>query len=198
MTYEAKNFDNLLGTEGFSDKALTTHFALYQGYVANTNKVAEQLQKLINEDKTATPEYGELKRRFGWEFNGMRLHEEYYFARMIKGGTELDKDSQFFKAITNSFGDYDKWEKDYKATGAIRGIGWAILYYDPKIQRLFNAWIDEHSLGHLAGGIPLLAMDIFEHAYIIDYGTNRADYMTAFLNAVNWNIVSEQFEIVLK
>ncbi|MDA2921982.1 superoxide dismutase [Patescibacteria group bacterium AH-259-L07] len=197
MMYQAKNFDNLLGTEGFSDKALTIHFALYQGYVANTNKVAEQLQKLVEEGKTAAPEYGELKRRFGWEFNGMRLHEEYYFSRMIKGGTELNKDSQLFKAITNSFGNYDNWEKDYKATGAIRGIGWAILYYDPKIQRLFNVWIDEHSLGHLAGSVPLLAMDIFEHAYIIDYGTNRADYMEAFLNAVNWSAVSEQFETIL-
>lgn len=193
MLYEAKNFDNLLGTEGFSDKAFSIHFALYQNYVANTNKVSEQLQKLIDEEKTATPEYAELKRRFGWEFNGMRLHEEYYFSRMIKGGTELNKDSQLFKTIGDNFGNYHNWIKDYKATGAMRGIGWAILCYDPKIQRLFNVWIDEHNLGHLAGSVPLLAMDIFEHAYIIDYGTNRENYMTAFLNAVNWEVVTQHF-----
>lgn len=193
MIYKPKNFDNLLGTEGFSDLALKTHFKLYEGYVANINKTAEQLQKLAEKEETTTPEYAELKRRFGWEFNGMRLHE-YYFSRMIKNGSELDKDSHLFKTIGDSFGSYDKWEKDYKATGAMRGIGWAILCYEPDAQHLFNVWIDEHALGHLAGSISLLAMDVFEHAYIIDYGTNRADYMQAFLNAVNWDIAAQEFE----
>lgn len=185
MAYEAKNFESLLGTKGLSDQLLKNHFTLYQGYVTNTNKVAEALGAMAKEGKTATPEYAELKRRFGWEWNGMRLHE-YYFGNLIKDGKALDKNSNLFRKIVEDFGSYENWEKDFKATGAMRGIGWVILYYDGT--RLFNTWINEHDVGHLSGASPLLVMDVFEHAYMIDYGLKKADYIEAFFRAIDWTI----------
>jgi Fe-Mn family superoxide dismutase len=74
----------------------------------------------------------------------------------------------------------------------MRGIGWAILYYDPKGDRFFNCWVNEHDMGHLAGCKPLLVMDVFEHAFIIDYGTKRAEYIAAFMKAVDWKKVEER------
>lgn len=192
MTYEAKNFDRLLGTPGFSETLLKNHFTLYQGYVTNTNKLVDALAVLAKESKTAAPEFAELKRRFGWEFNGMRLHE-YYFGNMKNGGAELDRDSRFAKKITGDFGSLASWEKDFKATGAMRGIGWTILYFDPQTQRLFNVWVTEHDMGHLAGTVPLLILDVFEHAYVLDYGLKRADYIEAFFKAIDWTVVAGRF-----
>ncbi|MCP8317597.1 MAG: superoxide dismutase [archaeon] len=191
MVYEPKNFDHLLGTKGFSDQLLKNHFTLYQGYVTNTNKLAEALNILLKEGKTG-PDYAELKRRFGWEFNGMKLHE-YYFGNMIKDGKEPDRNSKFFKKVLEDFGTYENWEKDFKATGMMRGIGWVILYYDQIANRLFNVWINEHDLGHLSGAIPILIMDVFEHAYMIDYGLKRADYIEAFFKAINWEVIVNRF-----
>ena len=190
MTYEAKNFDNLLGTKGFSDQLLKNHFTLYQGYVTNTNKLADSLNAMTKEGKTTTPEYAELKRRFGWEWNGMRLHE-YYFGNIIKGGKEIDKNTNLYKKIVGDFGSYENWEKDFKAAGTMRGIGWVILYYDGTGGRLFNTRINEHDTGHLSGAKPLLVMDVFEHAYMIDYGLKKADYIEAFFKAIDWTIDPE-------
>ena len=123
MAYTAKDFGNLIGMEGFSETLLKNHFTLYQGYVTNTNKLQELLG---SQAKDATnPGYAELKRRFGFEFNGMRLHE-YYFEN-LGGKTPLDKSGALSKQLTDTFGSYDAWEQDFKATGAMRGIGWAIL-----------------------------------------------------------------------
>ena len=129
MKYEAKNYDHLLGTAGFSDNALKLHFTLYQGYVINTNKLLDTFSMLGKEGKTGTPEFAELKRRFGWEFNGMRLHE-YYFGAMKKGGSELDMNSKLVAKMKEDFGSFDAWLAEFKATALSRGIGWSILYYD--------------------------------------------------------------------
>ena len=192
MSYEAKNFESLLGTEGFSDQLLKNHFTLYQGYVINTNKVLDSLAAMAEEGKTGTPEYAELKRRFGWEYDGMVLHE-LYFGNLVKGGKVLDKNSKIAQQLTKEFGSLENWEKDFQAVGAIRGIGWVILYYDKNAGRLFNVWINEHDGGHLAGCTPLLVMDVFEHAFMMDYGLKRADYINAFFKAINWNVVGRRF-----
>ncbi len=190
-TYTPQNFDPLLGTAGFSDKLLQNHFKLYQGYVANTNKLADILDRLQKEAKTDVPEYAELKRRFGWEYNGMRLHE-LYFGNMTKNGAALDRNSSLAKDLAEQFGSVENWEKDFRATGAMRGIGWVILYLDRASGRLVNAWINEHDGGHLAGAEPLLVMDVFEHAFMLDYGLLRADYIKAFFQAIDWTVVQKR------
>lgn len=188
--YEAKNFERLLQTEGFSDVLLRNHFTLYEGYVSNTNKVTD----LLKSTEAGTPAYNELKRRFGWEWNGMRLHE-LYFGNMIKGGSSLDKKGSFAKKISEHFGSFEVWEKDFRATGALRGIGWAILAEDTETGRLFNVWVGEHDVGNLAGSVPLLVMDVFEHAFVLDYGLKRADYIGAFWNAIDWRAVEGRAKI---
>jgi Fe-Mn family superoxide dismutase len=187
MTYSTKDYSNLIGMEGFSQTLLKNHFTLYQGYVTNTNKLSDLLTAMLKEGKTGSPEYSELKRRFGFEFNGMRLHE-YYFEN-LGGKTPLDKSGTLAKKLADAYGSYDAWEQDFRATGAMRGIGWVILYQDNMTGGLFNQWINEHEVGHLAGCRPILVMDVFEHAFITDYGLKRADYIGAFFKNINWNVV---------
>lgn len=192
MNYEPKKFEQLLGAEGFSDTLLKNHFTLYEGYVNNTNKIIETLDSLAKNGKIDTPEHNEMRRRFGWEFNGMRLHE-YYFGNIEKGGAMFDKDSGLFKKITQDFGSYENWKNDFKSTGVMRGIGWVILYHDKESDRLFNTWVNEHDLGHLAGATPILVMDVFEHAFITDYGLKRADYIESFFKSIDWRIPIKRF-----
>jgi superoxide dismutase, Fe-Mn family len=185
MTYTAKDYTSLIGSiDGFSEALLKNHFTLYQGYVTNTNKVNETLEQILKDGKTGTPEFAELKRRFGWEFNGMRLHE-YYFEN-LGSKAALDKDGPLGKQMQCDFGTYDIWEKDFKAVGMMRGIGWAVLYQDNVTGRLFNVWINEHDVSHLAGCNPLLVMDVFEHAFMLDYGVKKADYVESFFKNINW------------
>jgi len=192
MTYSAKDFSQLIGLKGFSETLLKNHFTLYQGYVTNTNKLMDTLAAMVREGKIGTPEYAELKRRLGFEFNGMRLHE-YYFGNLGGSGV-VDKSGKLGKKLAEDFGSYEDWEKDFKGTGTMRGIGWAILYEDNVTGKLFNQWINEHETGHPAGCIPILIMDVFEHAFITDYGLKRADYIEAFFKNINWNAVESRLK----
>jgi superoxide dismutase, Fe-Mn family len=182
--YAPKDYSRLLGMEGFSETLLKNHFTLYQGYVTNTNRLIDTLNQMLKDGKTTPPEYAELKRRFGWEFNGMRLHE-YYFEN-LGGKGELDRTGKLFKKISEDFGGFDVWEKDFRAVGTMRGIGWAVLYQDPVNGKVMNFWINEHDVGHPAGGTPILILDVFEHAFMIDYGLRRADYIEAFFKNIHW------------
>ena len=193
MAYEAKNFDYLIGTAGFSDQLLKNHFTLYQGYVANTNKLIEAIIALSRENRTSTLEFAELKRRLGWEFNGMRLHE-LYFENLSKTPAPLDQNSLLYKKIAAQFGSFQEFEKYFRASGAVRGIGWTVLYYDARSDFFLVCWVNEHDVGHLTGCTPLLIMDVFEHAFMPDYGLKRADYIDAFFKAIDWNAAAKRFE----
>ena len=184
MNYTAKDYSKLIGLAGFSETLLKNHFTLYQGYVTNTNKVLDILGLMAKDGKTATPEYAELKRRLGWEFNGMRLHELYF--ENLGGKAPLDPAGKLGRRLVEQFSDIESWEKDFRATGAMRGIGWVVLYEDTTNGRLINFWINEHDVSHPAGCTPLLVMDVFEHAFMIDYGLKRADYIEAFFKAIDW------------
>ncbi len=185
MAFTAKDYSHLIGMEGFSEPLLKNHFTLYQGYVTNTNKLSDRMATMLADGKQADPEFAELKRRFGWEFNGMRLHE-YYFDN-LGGSKPINPDGPFAKLLVAQFGSVEAWEKDFRATGAMRGIGWVVLYQDLSSGRLFNVWINEHDAGHFAGCNVLLIMDVFEHAFMLDYGLKRADYISAFFKNVNWD-----------
>ena len=190
MAYTAKDYSKLLGMEGFSETLLKNHFTLYQGYVTNTNKLMETLGQMGKEGKTATPEFAELKRRLGWEFNGMRLHEHYFENLGGKGG--VDKTGKLYKKVSEDFGSYEAWEKEFRAVGAMRGIGWTVLYQDKLTGSLINFWINEHDVGHPAGCTPILILDVFEHAFMIDYGLKRADYIEAFFKNIDWKAVESR------
>ncbi len=187
MKFKSKDYSHLIGLKGFSKELLTNHFKLYEGYVEHTNKLFEIL---LWQDKDSA-KFDELKRRFGWEFNGMRLHE-YYFDNLGEH-TPLKK-SSLRDTIEKDFGGLPQWETDFRATGACRGIGWAVLCRDHWTGSVFNIWINEHDVGILAGCSPLLVLDVFEHAYLLDYGLERKDYIDTFMNSIRWEIAAERFD----
>lgn len=187
--YAAKDFSRLLGMEGFSDTLLNNHFKLYQGYVNNTKLLLEKLAGL-KDDGARKPEYAELKRRFGWEFNGMRLHELYF--GNLGGDGVLKEKSCLYGAMVDNFGSYDAWKDDFVKTGKMRGIGWVALYYDKEFGRLMNVWINEHDAGHPAGLEPVLIMDVFEHAFITDYGLDKGSYIGSFFKNINWDTAEKR------
>jgi Fe-Mn family superoxide dismutase len=189
MPYKAIDYSRLFQMTDFSHNLLDTHFTLYRGYVEQTNKLLETLSTI--EKNAKDPKYAELKRRFGWEFNGMRLHE-YYFNNL--GGKSGIKESPVKNSLQQHFSSFEEWEKDFAATGAMRGIGWAVLYYDPQGERLFNTWINEHDVSHLAGCSPILVLDVFEHAFMLDFGMKRDQYIDAFMRNVRWDVVAERFD----
>lgn len=192
MEYTARNFDVLLGTEGFSDDLLKDHFKLYQGYVKNAGILLDSLSDMRKKKRTAEPIFGELKRRLGWEWNGMRMHE-LYFEGMKKGGAAALEGGPLASALTESFGSRAEWEAEFRATGMMRGIGWAVMTLDPGSGLLANVWVNEHDAGHWAGCAPLLVMDVFEHAYMPEYGLRKEDYIGFFLRAVDWRCVERRF-----
>ena len=193
--YKAKEF-NLGNLNGISDETLEMHFKLYQGYVKETNNLTAKINEILKDgqvDHEEMPAYSELTRRLGFEYNGMVLHE-YYFGNMTARGTgEPDKNSSFFKAAESSFGQFEIWKADFVSIGKMRGVGWAICYEDPTNGRLSNHWITLHEVGNVAGFNPILVMDVWEHAYLLDYKpADRPKYIEAFFSNIDWNSVEER------
>ena len=192
MTYTAKDYTVLLGMQGFSDTLLKNHFTLYQGYVTNTNKVMDLLAAKLKDGQEGTPEFAELKRRLGWEFNGMRLHELYFENLGGKGDPSMAP--KLAKKAAAQFGSVEACAKDFMATGTMRGIGWVICYEDLESGLLINQWINEHDVGHPAGLNPILVLDVFEHAFMIDYGLKKADYINSFFKNIKWEVVEKRLK----
>ncbi len=191
QVFYEKDFSGLIGMRGFSDALLEDHFALYRGYVKNSNKLMSKLRRMSVEGEAGTPEYAELKRRLGWEINGMRLHE-YYFEN-LGGSGNIEIEGPLYNAIRQNFGSFEQWRQDFAATGSMRGIGWVILFRDRETNTLINAWINEHETGYLAGYDPILVMDVFEHAYMTDYRLDRPSYIEAFFKNVAWGAAETRF-----
>ncbi|HEX8140766.1 MAG TPA: superoxide dismutase [Pyrinomonadaceae bacterium] len=190
--YQPRQF-NLSGLNGISDQTLEMHFKLYEGYVKETNKLTERISEFLADgkvDQDEMPAYSELTRRLGFEYNGMVLHE-YYFENMKKQGPgDADKTSAFTKAAESSFGSYDIWKADFVGVGKMRGVGWAICYQNPANGRISNHWITLHEVGNVSGFTPVLVMDVWEHAFILDYKpADRPKYIEAFFSNIDWATV---------
>lgn len=189
---QAKKFTHLKGLKGISDELLETHFKLYEGYVNNCNTLHQKVEELTKGGKSGTPEYSELKRRYGFEHNGVILHE-YYFENMKPSGNPIDQNGKLYKKICECFWDWNTFEQDFKNVGKMRGIGWAILFQDPNTKRLSNHFIMDHENGNPAGYKPILVMDVWEHAYIPDYkATERPKYIDAFWSNVDWKVIESR------
>jgi len=182
-----KNFSHLIGMEGFSERMLTLHFQLYEAYVKNTNLLLKKWEEFRSKGDFTDPAFAELKRRFGWEYNSVKLHENY-FGAIGKEKSDI-ADTSFKETVSEQFGSFDKWKEEFLGVASARGVGWAVLYRDPSNQKLINCWIDEHNNGHLIQSEPILVLDVFEHAFLIDYGVDRKKYLTAFMNNVQWDKV---------
>jgi len=194
-SYTPRQF-NLSGLNGISDQTLEMHFKLYEGYVKETNNLTERIAAFLADgkvDQEEMPAYSELTRRLGFEYNGMVLHE-YYFDNMTSGGNvDPEKSSGFHKAAEESFGSYDIWKADFVSVGKMRGVGWAICYQDPTNGNLSNHWITLHQIGNVAGFTPILVMDVWEHAFLLDYKpAERPKYIEAFFSNIDWKAVEER------
>lgn len=195
MAHTAKNFDHLIGLDGFSEKVLKQHFSLYQGYCNKLNEIEE---KLSTADRTTANysfgEYSELKRREAVAFNGTYLHK-LYFENL--GPTPLTPDGALSEALKRDFGTLEAWERDMRAC-AISTPGWVLLTYNWIDSKLHHYILYEHHIGLPVHQKPLLALDCWEHAFMLDYGTAKAEYLNAFFKNVNWNVVEDRFARVLK
>ncbi|HYT50388.1 MAG TPA: superoxide dismutase [Pyrinomonadaceae bacterium] len=195
-SYKARQF-NLSSLKGISDETLEMHFKLYEGYVKETNKLNEKIAEFVKGgkvDQDEFAEYSELNRRLGFEYNGMVLHE-YYFDNLKSGGGigDADRTSPFRKAAEQSFGSYDIWKAEFVGIGKMRGVGWAICYENPSNGELSNHWITLHETGNVAGFVPVLVMDVWEHAFILDYKpADRPKYIEAFFSNIDWKAVEQR------
>jgi superoxide dismutase, Fe-Mn family len=197
--YKPQQF-NLSNLTGISDKTLEMHFKLYEGYVKATNELTARIAAILSDgkvDQEEMPAYSELTRRLGFEYNGMVLHE-YYFGNMkSRGGDDAPKGSPFREAVERSFPSYEIWRTDFVSVGKMRGVGWAIAFLDPASGRVSNHWVELHETGNVAGFVPLLVMDVWEHAFLLDYKpAERPKYIDAFLANVDWSAVERRMQSV--
>jgi len=195
--YKARQF-NLSGLNGISDRTMEMHFKLYEGYVAETNKLSEKIAEFLKDgkvDQEEMPLYSELKRRLGFEFNGMILHEYYFENLKNGGGGDPVRTSSFYEAAEASFVTYAVWKEDFVGTGKMRGVGWAMCYEQPETGRLSNHWISLHQTGEVAGFNPVLVMDVWEHAFLLDYKpAERPKYIEAFFSNIDWNAAERRLK----
>jgi Fe-Mn family superoxide dismutase len=179
--------------DGISSKTIEEHIKLYQGYVKHANLILDHIDELSQDSEKYAYELGELQRRFGFEFDGMRNHE-YYFHALEGGAQALSEESTLRAKIQKDFGSFDGWMIRFKAIAMTRGIGWAMLYYDSHTDTLLNAWVDEQHLGHLTGLTPIIALDMWEHSYLMDYvPSEKKNYIEAFFKNLNWNTIEKNF-----
>lgn len=187
--YTEKDYAHLKGLKNIPDEQITIHLGLYKGYVTNTNVLNEKLTGMAKDGKAGTPEWAELSRRMGFEYNGMRLHE-YYFDNLAPGG-KGQIGGKLKEALEKSFGSTDAWKADFVATGKMRGVGWAVLFQDPVTGTLSNHWITLHEDGNPPGFAPVLVMDVWEHAFMkYKNPAQRAEYIDDFFLNVNWDTVA--------
>ena len=189
MTYKVQEQLKPQSLTGISDGQIEQHWQLYEAYVKNTNELLDELRGA----ETGSRHWAELKRRLGFEFNGMVLHE-YYFGNLA-ADRALRPKSALADALATGWGDFRAWREDFAKTAAMRGIGWVVLYHDPWVGRLFNWWVSDHEVNHPAGLTPILVLDVFEHAWMVDYAAGEKDkYVDAFMENVGWETVERRFK----
>ena len=190
MTYKKQEF-NIPSLKGLSEKQIEVHLGLYAGYVKHVNLIAEKLREGAEGKDTYTS--AELRRRFAFEFDGMRMHENY-FEQLEGGNAELDGGGALAKAVSTKYGDVSGFLDHIKEVAGTRGIGWVTVYYDDKARTIHTVFVGDHELGHLSGLSVLFALDMWEHAFMVDYiPSEKAKYVDAFLANTNWTVAEDRF-----
>ena len=191
--FEEKKF-NIGELKGISAKNIEEHLKLYAGYVTHSNLVLEKITELSSKPEENMPLLSGLQKRFGFEYNGMRNHE-VYFNSLSGKATPLSNESDLERSITAEWGSFEKWVELFQAIATTRGVGWAMLYYDRKENKLLNAWVDEQHLGQLQDCTLILALDMWEHSFVADYQpSGKKQYIKDFFENLNWEVVEENFK----
>lgn len=191
--YSARVFPGLHHIRGLKRELIDMHLSLYRGYVNETNQLLIKLRQLSRSAHSSSALYTAISHRLGWEFNGMRLHELYF--ENLGGSGTLDPESPLYLSIKGAFGTFENWRREFIQLGMSRGVGWVVLSVDPKNGDLINQWVNEHDTGGLIGSKPLVVMDVWEHAYITQFGLNRKAYIELFLKNFDWQMAESRFEV---
>jgi superoxide dismutase, Fe-Mn family len=178
---------------GISEKTMEVHLALYSGYVKNTNAIIELTESMKGDD---SKKYAllEARRRFSFEFGGMRNHE-YFFEQLTGGARELRAESDLAKKMVADFGSTEEWKENFTALTSMRGIGFAVLYYDEEENRLMNSWVDEQHIGHLNSAQFIFGVDLWEHAFLLDYApSEKSEYVNIVFENTNFEVAEMRYE----
>jgi superoxide dismutase, Fe-Mn family len=201
MPIEAKKYDHLVGKlSGFSPKQIEQHIKLYEGYVKKINEIRVEIEKIPFAERKEKSNfsfgrYSELKRREAVPYNGVYLHE-LYFDNL--GGPAGEPKPDVARAIESSFGSRSNWEEDLRACAEAATGGWVLLTYDRIDGKLHHNQMWEHTIGIMVNQEHLLVLDTWEHAFMIDFGTDKKPYLTAFLKNVNWNVVADRLSLATR
>lgn len=195
--YEEKKF-TIPKLIGLSEKSIEEHLKLYAGYVKHANLINQKIAEMSTDSEKNAYALAEINRRFGFEFNGMRNHE-IYFGSLEGGPKAIDESSALSKAIVDEWGSYSNWLSMFKSMALTRGIGWAILYYDPSSKQLISSWVDEQHISQLQGCTPILALDMWEHSFVADYQpSGKKKYVEDFMNNVNFEFIQENYDRAIR
>lgn len=190
MKYEAKIFE-IPEIEGISKATMDNHLGLYKGYVTHVNLIQNKIAEMSSDVVTNAYAIGEMQRRLGFEFCGMRNHE-YYFGQ-FEGGIKPLPEGTLKNKIEAQWGSFEAWLTFFMQIAKARGIGWAMLYYDQKTDQLVQTWVDEQHIGQLVDVDIILALDMWEHSYLMDYASpDKAKYVDVFFKNLNWEVVSSR------
>jgi Fe-Mn family superoxide dismutase len=188
--YETKTF-SIPELDGISEKTITEHIGLYQGYVKHVNLIHEKIAELKKDSETNAYALAEIQRRLGFEFGGMKNHE-YYFSQFEDGAKDLPTGT-FKSMIEKKFGSIENFITHFRSIAMTRGVGWAMCYIDRSVDRLVCTWVDEQHIGQLADVDLVLALDMWEHSYMLDYApSKKKDYVDAFFKNLNWEVVASR------
>ncbi len=194
---EEKKF-NIKELLGISKTNIEEHMKLYSGYVNHANLILEKIEDLSEDVERNAFVINEMQRRFGFEFNGIVNHE-IYFSVLEGGALAIDENGALYKEIRSQWGSYEKWLQLFKQVAKTRGIGWAILYYDPNSKQLLNGWVDEQHMGQLNSAIPILAIDMWEHSFVADYQpSGKGKYIDDFFANLNWSVIEKKYDKAIK
>jgi Fe-Mn family superoxide dismutase len=182
---------NIGALAGISARTIEEHLKLYAGYVKNANGIIEKMAVLDSEKDAYLS--GEMFRRFSFEYNGMRNHE-IYFSSLEGGAVPMNPESLLGKTLLGLFGNYETFLKEFTALALTRGIGWAVLWYDKKEDKILASWVDEQHLGQLGGAHMILALDMWEHSYVADYQpSGKKQYVEDYFKNLNWSVIETRF-----
>ncbi|HVU79905.1 MAG TPA: Fe-Mn family superoxide dismutase [Candidatus Paceibacterota bacterium] len=193
MNYEEKKFD-IPALDGISKESIDQHLALYAGYVKNFNAMSALMPEYAQDPEKHNHALSEIIRRRSFEWDGMRLHE-LYFSQFEGGAAPLSPDSALAKQMEAEYHKQEYFLGMFKMIAMMRGPGWAMLYWDPVGKQFVTGFSGEQHQGHFVSLPVILALDVWEHAFLLDYGaTGKAKYVDAFLKNLNWSVIEKRFD----
>lgn len=184
-------------SESLSDKTKAAHTELYKGYIESLNKISSELDSVSKDSNNNYSQWRNTKIDEVYNLNATWLHE-LYFANCFDPHSEIYMDSKIFMRLQRDWGSFEEWQKDFLATGQSSREGWVICGYNLFLKKFVNTFIDLHSTNVMIGVIPLIVIDMWSHSYFKDYLKDKKSYLIAMMRELNWNIIEDRIEKIIK